>query len=575
VIFVLEGHYEENVLLTRDVEIRGRGEVEWTGQEGRSIVEVRAGVVVLANLSITGGVAPAGAGVSNAGSLTLDHVTVNANLAIGDGPRGAGIANSGDLVLLSSAVERNVITIGQDSTMVTPRVLRGAGIYSKGGSVRLSDSKLQGNGISEQDSTAVVLLGGGLYADEARVVIEAESFISGNFLNVTGGFNSIAADGAGIYQVAGELRVTDSHLVANRVQMSTFASASGRGGALFFQAGGPPLSGQAVRIEASEVEGNEIVLDGRSPQAMGAGIFLMGSAVELNVSSTTIRNNAVSARSLAEADSSVGGGGIAIDARSSATLNIQDSVVNDNSALTQDGDARGAGIYAACRSGGAVTRLLFERSAAVANRTLGGSARGGFAFLSSEGGGAQNHASVRNSTVVANVSRGEREGVGGGIFLSSNGGSALGRLELSNATLVRNDASSTGGAFQLEAEGGAATHGIGIRSSIVWGNLGQNDAACPSGSLIDAGGNSIVGTFGCAFAPGLIGFITVDPRLGQPSEDLNQVLMPLPGSPAIDLGDPSGCKDERGALLFTDQIGTPRPQGLRCDAGAIEAPSTN
>jgi hypothetical protein len=37
----------------------------------------------------------------------------------------------------------------------------------------------------------------------------------------------------------------------------------------------------------------------------------------------------------------------------------------------------------------------------------------------------------------------------------------------------------------------------------------------------------------------------------------------LPGSPALDVGDPAQCP-------ATDQRGVPRPQGAGCDIGAFE-----
>ncbi len=50
------------------------------------------------------------------------------------------------------------------------------------------------------------------------------------------------------------------------------------------------------------------------------------------------------------------------------------------------------------------------------------------------------------------------------------------------------------------------------------------------------------------------------------------------GSPAIDKGDPTGCRDQNGAQLLSDQRGLPSPNdsdgmnGPRCDLGAFEAP---
>ena len=45
----------------------------------------------------------------------------------------------------------------------------------------------------------------------------------------------------------------------------------------------------------------------------------------------------------------------------------------------------------------------------------------------------------------------------------------------------------------------------------------------------------------------------------------------LPDSPAIDAGDPNGCRDALGALLTADQRGFARPVGSACDIGAFEA----
>jgi hypothetical protein len=51
--------------------------------------------------------------------------------------------------------------------------------------------------------------------------------------------------------------------------------------------------------------------------------------------------------------------------------------------------------------------------------------------------------------------------------------------------------------------------------------------------------------------------------------------MALPkGSPALDAGNPAGCRDFSGNLLKTDQRGKPRPGGgetTGCDMGAYES----
>jgi hypothetical protein len=68
------------------------------------------------------------------------------------------------------------------------------------------------------------------------------------------------------------------------------------------------------------------------------------------------------------------------------------------------------------------------------------------------------------------------------------------------------------------------------------------------GALVDGGQN--LGSGGC---PG-----------ARPAAPLSADGAPLAGSPAIDAGPATGCP-------ATDLLGTARPQGLRCDIGAIEA----
>ncbi|MFI5365938.1 MAG: choice-of-anchor Q domain-containing protein [Candidatus Binatia bacterium] len=67
----------------------------------------------------------------------------------------------------------------------------------------------------------------------------------------------------------------------------------------------------------------------------------------------------------------------------------------------------------------------------------------------------------------------------------------------------------------------------------------------------------------------------VDPHLGplQNNGGPTQTMALLPGSPAIDAGDPNGCTDAAGNVLATDQRGAPRsvPGDTRCDIGAYEA----
>src|SRR4029434_3974851 len=73
--------------------------------------------------------------------------------------------------------------------------------------------------------------------------------------------------------------------------------------------------------------------------------------------------------------------------------------------------------------------------------------------------------------------------------------------------------------------------------------------------------------------------LLADPRLGplQNNGGPTQTHALLSGSPAIDAGNPNGCRDQFGVLLTTDQRGLPRSTldgnrdgTARCDIGAVE-----
>jgi len=83
-------------------------------------------------------------------------------------------------------------------------------------------------------------------------------------------------------------------------------------------------------------------------------------------------------------------------------------------------------------------------------------------------------------------------------------------------------------------------------------------------------------TAGCTFLASPHDRLNAAPHLGSLADNggptWTQAL--LPGSPAIDAGNPGGCTNPLGALLTKDQRGFPRPafggHSFRCDIGAYE-----
>jgi hypothetical protein len=186
-----------------------------------------------------------------------------------------------------------------------------------------------------------------------------------------------------------------------------------------------------------------------------------------------------------------------------------------------------------------------------------------------EGGGifnAQGTLTINNSTLSGNSAIAVRSaipsgGYGGGI--SNNG-----TLTINNSTLSGN-ASPSGGSGGGIANGGTAT----LQNSIV--------ANSPSGGncfgTMTSKGYNLSSDGSCDFdGPGDRN--NTNPMLAplQNNGGSTKTMALLPGSPAIDAGNPTGCTDGLGHLLKTDQRGDPRPNTEDtggCDMGAYERQS--
>jgi hypothetical protein len=216
----------------------------------------------------------------------------------------------------------------------------------------------------------------------------------------------------------------------------------------------------------------------------------------------------------------------------------------------------------------------------------GGGYRGGGAFSTNggsggNGGGIRNHGSLTlvDTTVSGNSSGAGADGRslapdgdGGGIFADS-------AATLRNVTLSQNTARAGDG-------GGVAAHSLGIRfaNSIVAGNSAADGSDC--NGVAASNGFNLLGQFeGCDW------FVSEGDRIGTAAAPIDPGLDTLrdnggatlthallPGSAAIDGGDPTGCTDADALPIHTDQRGEPRDQDgdgdgrAACDIGAYEFP---
>lgn len=223
----------------------------------------------------------------------------------------------------------------------------------------------------------------------------------------------------------------------------------------------------------------------------------------------------------------------------------------------------------------------------------------------SSGGGVENFAgamtidacTISGNRAEATSSSVPTEGSGGGIGMFD------GPLTILNSTISGNTAAGNGGGIDAFGVIGPTLH---LRNVTITGNTSDADAngTGDGGGIANATANAIVedsilggnadgGAQGtdcfagssasfaithailpaaqtCAahFVPAPVGLLAVSPNPLSPLQangGPTQTHDLLAGSPARDAGDPAGC------TVTTDQRGVARPQGTRCDLGAVEA----
>lgn len=198
------------------------------------------------------------------------------------------------------------------------------------------------------------------------------------------------------------------------------------------------------------------------------------------------------------------------------------------------------------------------------------------------GGGIRNSGTLTliNTTISGNSSLEE----GGGL-------KNTGTLSLYNVTVINNVADSDQNGVG-DGGGLVTTSGtINTRNSVIAGNWDDTPAGTKhpdcSGSLNSQGYNLIGNDTGCSFTTATgdqrgTGGSPIDPLLGplQNNGGVTLTHLPLPTSPVIDTGNFTGCVDQAGNPLTTDQRGAPRPVDGNgdtlavCDKGAAEFGST-
>jgi hypothetical protein len=255
-----------------------------------------------------------------------------------------------------------------------------------------------------------------------------------------------------------------------------------------------------------------------------------------------------------------------------STVTIIDSVLTGNRVVRGNGnDGFGGAIYNCPGSILTLINTTFSGNMAVeggaicngGTLTINNSTFNGNIARHHKGGGIFNYGTltINNSTFSGNRTRG---GFGGAIH---NGQLFVGKgiLSINNSTIAGNIGGDGQGGGIFNLNGATAV----LQNTIVANNVGGN---C-NGTLKSKGYN-LSGDDSCSFySTGDLN--DTDPELGRlrNNDGPTKTLALLPGSPAIDSGNPSGCTDGQGHLLKIDQRGKLRPDkedSGGCDRGAYE-----
>ena len=320
----------------------------------------------------------------------------------------------------------------------------------------------------------------------------------------------------------------------------------------------------------------------------GAVVTVSNATAHVTLSNLTLRNG-----------KNTNGGGI----KNSGTLTLTSSTVRGNSApIPCRIIVIGGAPHILCLGAAAGGGINNSGTLIISNSIISGNRAGGFCnetnprgVCAALGGGIYNAGMllmIQNSTLTGNsVSTTcllylcHTVGMGGAV-------DSIGKVTLSNTTVEGHSASCPGGCSGSGAivnslgnlamnnstvsgnpAGGIFNRGTAtLQNSIIANNIGNN-----CGGTITSYGYNLSSDGTCSLnGPG--DMKNIDPLLGplQNNGGPTQTMALLPGSPAIDAGNPSGCTDGQGHLLKTDQRGVPRPDKedvAGCDMGAYERQS--
>jgi hypothetical protein len=394
-----------------------------------------------------------------------------------------------------------------------------------------------------------------------------------------GGFPGGNGQGGGLFVVGGTLTIDNSTIAANTVVGGPNGGVSANGGSS--QGGGVYARDATVTVSDSSVAHNQatgadggtgysvpgsVAQPGSGGNAQGGGLYT--SSGTLTIRHSTLANNQATGglggiiqggTRLYDAGGDAEAGGLYA---SGGLFTFMDSTAAGNS--LHGGDAIYLGSGGASQGGGIYVdsgTLIVNNSTIAANTLRGG--QGGEAGIA-QGGGlyVRGTCTLSDSTVSGNVLRGGDgsghaggAGQGGGLWVPAGA-----TVQIHFSSVAANQV--TGGTHGLVGSDGPATGGGFYNQGMV-----QTDHTILAGNTVTgAGTNTSPDLFGILGSRGynLIGnsqggggfdpsdLLDVDPLLSplQDNGGPTQTMALLPGSPALNAGDPNqlGTTDQRGVV---------------------------
>lgn len=470
----------------------------------------------------------------------------NLDLAIDACPQGAG---TDTITLLASSYTLTLTGAGEDAGMTGDLdITRNVIIHGAGVSTTIIDGNHLDR-VFHMFSTATVSIAnmtirngtvpGGMHVAAGGGISNAGALVLRNTVvsqNRAGGTDETPAIGGGVgggMYNAGDLSVIDSTITTNQAA-SDYVEETGD---YYPGFGGGIANSGTLRLTGSDVASNHASISGGIHQD-GGTLALTRSRVLSNGASGYCRDCAGS------------GGGLTI-ARGSATV-VESTIAHNRANGTCYVSGDGGGMVNAA--------ILTITQSTVSRNSVSGDCWGG-----GSGGGISNSGTltVLNSTISSNVTE------SGGYGSSGAGLSNSGTVRLRSSTISANEAQ-TGDTTSYGIGPGVSNASEGslyVQNTMIAGNL-SGDPRRPecAGTIISEGYNLIRNTADCTITGNHEGnIVNVASGLAALGDNggPTQTHLLHAGSPAINAGSPTTCPD-------VDQRSIPRPQGARCDIGAVE-----